>query len=307
MNGTQKLIKYLAMALAAVLAVGIIAVIVRVGVEIVASVLGMERSSNRGDFLQEYEGISSLGTENSIGMESSFNQGDFLQEYEGISSLDIENDIGYLNIKIAEGDKIKVEASNINERFFVKAQGHTLKIKNEEPSEKIFTKEERRDDCVINLYLPKDFVAQEVEIEQDAGVINIERLYANELEIDGGAGSMEGTDIKANRVQLSAGMGEWILTQVQLNNLELETGVGSTQITGIVTGRSSIECGVGEVILNLNQPKSDFGYKIREGIGQVTFNGETVSPRIFENPNGAHFLEIQGGIGAVDVTFADAA
>ena len=60
------------------------------------------------------------------------------------SSLDIENDIGYLNIKIAEGDKIKVEASNINERFFVKAQGHTLKIKNEEPSEKIFTKEERR-------------------------------------------------------------------------------------------------------------------------------------------------------------------
>ena len=84
MNGTQKLIKYLAMALVAVLAVGIIAVIVRVGVEIVASVLGMERSSNRGDFLQEYEGISSLGTENSIGMESSFNQGDFLQEYEGI-------------------------------------------------------------------------------------------------------------------------------------------------------------------------------------------------------------------------------
>ena len=101
MNGTQKLIKYLAMALAAVLAVGIIAVIIRVGVEIAASVLGMESSSNRGDFLQEYEGIS---------------------------SLDIENDIGYLNIKIAEGDKIKVEASNINERFFVKAQGHTLKI-----------------------------------------------------------------------------------------------------------------------------------------------------------------------------------
>ena len=100
MNGFQRTVKYVAMALGLCLALSIILAIAG-GVSALFGVVG---------WWQEGE----MGTVN------------FSQEYAGVLNIDIDNDMGALTIR--QGDVFRVEAYDARNSFTCRQQGDTLKI-----------------------------------------------------------------------------------------------------------------------------------------------------------------------------------
>ena len=269
MNGFQRTVKYVAMALGLCLALSIILAIAG----------GVSALFGVGGWWQEGE----MGTVN------------FSQEYAGVLNIDIDNDMGALTIR--QGDVFRVEAYDARNSFTCRQQGDTLKIESG-GGWNPFRWGAGGTQIVVTL--PQGYEAQRVEIENGAGRVEIKGLKAGLLTIENGAGAFYGQDMSAQRTNIDAGVGEVSIQQAEFHDLDLETGVGATTITGSVTGRSRVECGVGETTLNISGNVADYSITADMGIGAISLNGQKISGSA-GTPGAPNALHVSGGIGAVNI------
>lgn len=78
--------------------------------------------------------------------------------------------------------------------------------------------------------------------------------------------------------------------------------MGEFTFDGKITGKSKIDSGVGEIKVNLIDKKEDYTIDISKGIGTITLDGEKVEDNK-KYENGDNFLEINGGIGNINIKF----
>ena len=86
--------------------------------------------------------------------------------------------------------------------------------------------------------------------------------------------------------------------------MNFDIGVGTTEITTRITGTSEINTGVGKLELNLIGSIDDYKIKVNKGIGNVEINNKTaVDGEIVGT--GSNYIDIDGGIGKVNVIFKE--
>jgi DUF4097 and DUF4098 domain-containing protein YvlB len=292
MNSLQRVIKYCAIGLAIVLAIGIISTIVNIVVGIVSISSGRTWKGNLLNIRHRYE------TEDVKTV-------DFSDTFNGVKSLRIDNSAGELNIKI--GDTFQVEARNVIDGFEASVNKHgELSINDNNSDISIFGFHLRgvnNPNAKITVYLPESFVAEEARIDTGAGVVNIDALNAEYLDISAGAGNIKGRNLRANKVKLEGGVGQVSLEQVKFNDANINCGVGNLYIQGELTGDSKCDCGVGEVRLELVGDVNDYDLDLDSGIGTVRVNGSRIREDNERNPSAANSIEIDGGIGNVIINF----
>lgn len=259
MTKAQKIIKYLAIGLATLLIVSIFSTIL----SIISNIFGLSFQKET----TEYK-VSEINNE--------------------IKILDIDLKNSKLTFKHADIFKIEYNPDLI----LLKEKNNKVKIE-----EKGFFLNKNSTEIII--YLPNNYLFNEVSIDSGAGNISIEKLSTYELDFDLGAGAINVDNLIVNgAASFDTGAGQVNIDNCNINNLDLDMGVGKTVINGIFTGSNDIDAGIGELELNLNDSINNYNLIIDKGIGKIMLNNEIVDNHYISNI-GSNKLEIDGGIGNI--------
>ena len=268
----QKVIKYLAIAFAIALIVGIITTIVRV----VSSIpLTLKIGKNNSD------------SNNIIETSSDF-------ENENVAFLDI--DIAYSNLTIRKGESLKVESSNKN--IQCKQDKQKIEIKERESNWFNNTKKEE-----LIVYVPENIQFDKVNINTGVGKVNIEILNTKVLKMDLGAGETSIQNINITEsAKIDTGAGKVNIKEAKINDLRCDLGIGATEISAKLLENTRIGTGVGSLKLDVLGKKEEYETKINKGLGNVTIDEEKISDNEVVG-NGENKIDIDGGVGEIKINF----
>ncbi len=227
-----------------------------------------------------------------------------LQQYtlktDKIEKLDI--DVGAADIIIEKGDAFKIE--HTSDSFDFKQKQGTLKIESElDDASGFFLFFSGSDKKQLLITVPEKMSFEKVSINAGAGDIYIESLKCGELDFDLGAGQLEADYIKVKKQgNIDGGAGEITVLSGDMKDMDISLGVGKTNITAKLDGKNEIDTGVGEFNLTLMGEKSDYTISAETGIGVFKVEGASiVGEGVIGNGDSA--IDIDGGIGAVNVEF----
>lgn len=212
-----------------------------------------------------------------------------------IHSLDIQ--IGAADFIIEHGDRFSAE-SNLNHLSVSEQNGVLTIIEGNHNQIGI-----NYTDAVLKLCVPSDIVFESVAITTDAANLTADSLSTNYLEMDLGAGKVQFGCLNAYaNSDIEGGTGQITIENGILNDLALEMGVGELNLTAALLGNSNLSFGVGKSNLTLIGNKDAYKIDIENDLGNITVDGKTVTD--FSNSgNGQNYIEIEGGIGNVDIVF----
>ena len=269
MTTFQKIIKYLAIALALFLVIGIL--------EAVLGMIGI---------------VGSLFDKDAVTED--------LKSYEVSSEIDrLEIEIGAADFKIVRGTVLSVE-SNLS-KLTVKEQNGTLIIRQQ--TNRGITEQE----ASLTLCIPEEKIFDRIELVTGAGRLTVEQLSTETLMLELGAGEVYIHELNASRsADIAGGAGQITVNGGVLHNLDLEMGLGELNLTAMLTGESELELGIGQSNIMVLGDRKDYRLDLEKGLGELTVNGISISNT--ENyGNGQHKLSIHGGIGAIHVDFVQSA
>jgi DUF4097 and DUF4098 domain-containing protein YvlB len=262
MTTAQRVIKYLAIAFAFFLIIGIITTIIAIG-----------------------SGITSL-FENDEPVKT--------------ETHELKDDSKVLNIKlgassltIKKGEKLKVETNNKN----VKVKEEKNKVIVEETSTRwSFNKKTYQ----VVLYLPEDSVFDDVSIETGAGKLSVSKIESENLVLKLGAGKTVIDNVISNNTKIETGAGELVIKNGKLNNAKIEVGVGKLDVKAEFIGDAKIETGVGSNSIKLLPTENNYKIEFKKGLGSIKYNGKEVSDGSIIG-EGSNLIKIEGGIGSINV------
>lgn len=265
MTEWQKIIKYLAIAFAFSLIIGIFT-------GIISLIFGIS-----GIFYSNDEDMKDLDVRTF----------EYQSEY-------LEIDIAWTNLNIISGNNFKIETNNKYIRC--KESGNKVII-----SEKRgFIKNKGKYDLTITI--PEGFRFNEVDIDAGAGIVDIDTLYTRDLDLDLGAGNViiNYLDV-SNEASIDGGAGKIHIKGGTINNLDFDIGAGNAIINSDLTNNSDIDSGVGKLELNLMQSEDNYTFKLEKGIGSISLNNTEIKNGSVIG-TGRNRIDIDGGIGSIEIT-----
>ncbi|MGM9641964.1 MAG: DUF4097 family beta strand repeat-containing protein [Eubacteriales bacterium] len=270
MTELQKVIKYLALALAVFLSVTIIG-----GLLSALAGLSLIFSDGESDVVGEMQTYAVEGE---------------------ISSLEVDLSGAALQIKTAESFAVESNHKYVT----VKSDNGRLRIRE---TKRPFASSP--EGVKVTVCIPEGFVFDDVSIDTGAGTVDIEALAADVLELSLGAGRADIRNLTANtRADIDGGAGELTIDGGKLCKLNLEMGVGKLTLKSRLEGKCSLDYGVGETKLILLGSREDYKIRIDKGIGDATLAGEHMNDDSTYG-SGSNFIDIDGGIGAIRIDFAE--
>ena len=264
MTQWQRAVKYIAMALAILLAVTIIFGIV--------------------------SAVSSLGL--LFGDDSSL-IGEMKEDVVSgeVSRLDVE--LEGASLKIKSGEEFLVESNLKN--LSVRVSGGTLSVVQEHIA---FTSVGSSASVII--YIPEGTVFDKASIETGAGKLDIDTLSAEYVDLDLGAGQVNiGTLNASEGADIDGGAGQVNIRGGELCKLDLDMGVGEFNLRARLSGRNTFDMGIGAANVTLIGSPDDYCFDISKGLGDAKINGESVGSG--KHGSGDTYVQIDGGIGSITV------
>lgn len=267
MTQAQKVIKYLAIALAILLIAGIAISVLRV-------ILLFGGFANTGSVVLDEAQAWTF--------------------HETIDSLKV--DVAAVDLTIQQGDAFSVETTG---RYVTCEQkGGTLTVKE---TRRGWFGTSRTGSLTITI--PAGQSLNKADISTGAGIVKLDLLQADTLELELGAGevTLNGLDI-ARRTDIDGGAGKITVQDCRLTGLDLDMGVGELTLTAALLGESDMDLGIGAADLTLTGSAEDYRIRINKGLGSVKLDGENMKENTFYG-NGANRLELDGGVGDVSIRF----
>ncbi len=250
MTTVQRIIKYLAIALAIFIIIAISSGIL-LGLNIYSDLLGLTKTEN---------------SRNEIKAEIQVNNKDTKVFNSEIKSLKI--DLAYASLDIIQGDNFKVETNSRD--VSSKQDGSRLVIK--EKSVNLFKVDNNKRVIVT---IPKDVTLDIARIETGAGQLQIEKLVTKSLNLDMGAGKVTVQNLQVTQdTKIEGGAGKVEILSGKLNNLDLDMGVGNFSIAATLTGNNKVDAGVGKLDLKLEDGTDNYTIRVNKGIGSIKIDNK---------------------------------
>lgn len=264
MINAQKIIKYAAIGFAVFLIVGIVSSIM-FGITAITSIFSDKEIKETTEVINVNGNISSL-----------------------------EIDVSSLNLEIKEDSSFKIETND----KYIKIREHNNKLTITERKHNLFSKGENND---LIIYIPSNFIFNDIEIDSGAGRIDIDKLTTRRLDLDLGAGEVSINNLNVlNEAEINGGAGEININNSSLTNLDLDMGVGKLTLNSSLLGNSQIDAGVGEMDINLID--NDYRIMPNKGIGKITINNEEIKTGTYYG-SGLNYIEVNGGIGNIKINY----
>ena len=271
MTNVAKTIKYLAMALAIFLAISIISTLCY-GVVLLGNVVSNDNSN--------------INDKDNIRIENSVQ----LTSLEIMKEMDI--DVKRVNIYIKYDDNFGVSTTN----KYIKGRIQDNKLYIYEVDHSVIDKYEED----LYIFIPFGYIFDEVDIDNNAGRVEIDGLKTGELSLELGAGKVNMSNIEVyEKMDINGGAGSIKIDNANINNLDMDMGADKTQISGYLKGNNEIDAGVGALILELFD--DDYKISVDKGIGKATYNGQDINSNEVYG-NGYNNVIIDGGIGSIKIS-----
>lgn len=271
MSNVQKIIKYLAIAFAMFLTFTITS-------GIASSLFAISNIFDNKDHYELLEELKDLKIEDAAKV------------------LDI--DITSSNMIIKVGDSLKATTSNKYIECNQDKDSITI-------TEKKHNWIHNSNKSTLVIYVPKDMTFDGVSINSGTGKIEIEKLSTKILNLDLGAGKVDINNLNVlNNTKIDGKAGELVINSSNLNNLDLNMGIGKFKFTGKLSGKSEIDHGLGALSLNLLGNKEDYQIHLDKGLGSATLDNNNIKDDETIG-NGINKIDIDGGIGSIDIDFID--
>ena len=211
----------------------------------------------------------------------------------GIRNLKIQINAADLYIKEADTFSVESNLKHLN----VREKGSTLFIEETGKLGGTYT------DAVLTVYIPSGMILDNTDLTTGAGRLTIERLSCCTLDFELGAGDISIASLIATRsADIEGGAGRITISGGALTDLELEMGVGQLNLTSALTGDCQLDLGIGESNITLLGSKEDYRLELEKGLGSISVDGKSVTDY---RSNGTNRVEINGGIGAINVEFKE--
>ena len=215
-------------------------------------------------------------------------------QYEKCLSLQLSHSELYIK---KGGSEIKIESSD-NDYEVVRNDTNVV-IKDTKKSS-WFGNNNRK----LTVTVPENMKFESVGISSGAGRIDVESIATKELKMSLGAGETIIHNIEATeKVKISSGAGKLAVEDGVMKDADIDLGVGETSIRAEIIGDSKINAGIGSVKLDLLLPESEYTIKADKGIGEIRFNGSSVSDNSTIG-NGENKINVDGGIGEINIKTA---
>ncbi len=218
-----------------------------------------------------------------------------------VDNLQIEVGAAHLRL-VTEDETRKTRVETNSEYITTWVEGDTLRV--QERTHSWFWLGNGRMD--VTVYIPEKHEYDNVFIDSGAGTVDIEKLLAKKVELKVGAGRTKIDKIEvASQTKIDGGAGMIEIRDGVLSNLDLELGAGSADITVRIGGNSNrVQAGVGRLALNLLGNADSYGFTVDKGIGSVTIDGKKQSDGD-RYGDGENRIDLECGIGAVEVKLVD--
>ena len=213
---------------------------------------------------------------------------------EDIRALEIDVEAAELTVSVGETLYVECTSSRVN----VKLVGSTLTVVEEEA---FFHK---TDAYKLNVTLP-DVMLTEADISTGAGKLTLKGLSTERLELDLGAGESDISGLTVSRsADVDGGAGRISIKESLITSLEFDMGIGEVDISAALSGDNDLDCGVGDLDLELIGVKDSYSVRASKGIGSFTVNGSSVSDGETLG-SGDIKVNIDSGVGSVRVTLVE--
>ena len=271
----QKVIKYIAIALAILLIFNIFRGILMV----VGGIVGV---SKIGDVLEEDTNYELLEEPEVM----------LLDE----DATEIEIEVATVNINIKQGEKFSFETNSKN--MWITRENDTILIREKT---KVGPLVHSTNLGEATIYIPKNVEIAKIKLETGAGNVNISDLNLQEVDFELGAGNVKLQNIISNnKCKIEGGAGKIEISDSEFKNMNLDLGVGNLDLNAKLIGNSSINCGVGQLNLNLIGNVEDYKIDVEKGIGTAKIKDDDISGTY---SNGDNYIDIEGGVGAINIDF----
>ncbi len=266
MTPFQKTVKYIVLAIAICLIVGILAGMVSA---IAAIFTVTDRTEVAGD-----------GKTYHIGQEAQH----------------LKIDISAAKLTVTEGDRFLLESNHKNLK--VTERNGTLKITE---TKKLFGGDYQG--VYLTLTVPYGYIFDSVDIESGAADVEIAALSAVELSLEFGAGKVTVGSLTAVRsADIDTGAGDVTVSGGSLRDLNLDMGAGNVRLISRLLGDADIDQGVGTMYIQLLGDRNTYTVDLDKGLGKAQLDGETVK-RSQVIGSGEIDVKIDCGIGDIQVEF----
>lgn len=271
MFGVQKVIKYLALALALLIVCGVFSAFVGAG-------MFFSYVTDDGSMadIPEWTEVISIG------------------EIEGEVKV-LNLDLKTTSVEIKSGEKFEVRAHS--EIIEARKSGDIVYLQEKAFS---FWRDWGSRKGKMTVTIPEGKV-RELHVSAGAGQLRIEGIEAEEMNLGLGAGRTELSKVVATRrMTVSGGAGLLAIKGATLANLDLDMGVGKVELEAKLTGKNEIDAGVGKLEMGLVGSTDDYKIRMDKGIGAITLNGESMGDDSTWG-NGVTVVDVDGGVGAIEI------
>ena len=203
---------------------------------------------------------------------------------DSVSELELHLKYDELILQESEGDEVTVRVSGDGEdNVRLKQEGGELEIESRKKVE----------DRTVTVSYPADMEFRKVSIEVEQGIVSLDDdLDANELEVSVGAGTFDNS------------------AEVTAREADIEVSAGTIELSDLDAQKISAECGMGSMDLSLAGAYEDYNYSLECGAGSISLGDEgeysgVGTSRKVKNPNASRRMEIECGMGEVNVDFEE--
>lgn len=207
-----------------------------------------------------------------------------------INSFDI--DLDSTTLIIEKGNNFNVSTNN----KYITYKDENGKIKIDENDHFSFNT-----NYVLKIIIPENYTFNSLEIESDAGVIDINSVKANLISLELNSGELTINKIEVySKLKINGGAGSINILSSNINNLDLNMGVGNCNLNVYLKGFNKISAGVGQLNIDLFDSINNYTFKLFKGIGDIDINNEKIKDN-YVYGNGNTIIEIEGGIGPINI------
>lgn len=157
--------------------------------------------------------------------------GNRIGEFEGIEKLELDC-FSNINMNIYEEDNhhnntIKVVVGNPHECFEMKQSGHTLELEMDHNP----LKKHSHDILSIDIYVPKGYIFNEVDIDLSVGKSTLSHIKTYALKIDNGAGKVDFNDLYClNELNIDNAAGKVDVSMQKIIGLDYDVNIVGGQV-----------------------------------------------------------------------------
>ena len=268
MTEFQKVIKYIALALAVLLAASIIGGIV----------------SGIGALIVIFEGPDSDDIPNDIETTPL-----------SISLTRVDMELSATSLMVEHGDEFSLQTNNKDLR--IEYNHGILKVREKQKIGVHHT------GLVLILTMPTDHILTSFELDMGAGAVDIGYLTADKVDMSLGAGEVTIHNLNARKsADIDGGAGKITIRSGLIRDLDLDMGVGELDLNILPTGQCDMDMGVGNSRITIPLHPDNYTVKISRGLGSITLDGQLVGNGTY-GIKGGHVIDISGGIGNIDIGF----